>query len=132
MKQLVLIPSAKLIPVELQAEFGPIPSAMVPIHSQTALDYIISHYQNSTEFLVAVNESGTMVKSYADKHLSDKNVRIFNVGETKSLGATLLKALVSVDPLPSQLIINFADTVCLLYTSPSPRDRTRSRMPSSA
>ena len=25
-----------------------------------------------------------------------------------------------------------AATVCLLYTSPSPRDRTRSRMPSSA
>ena len=24
------------------------------------------------------------------------------------------------------------DDVCLLYTSPSPRDRTRSRMPSSA
>ena len=24
------------------------------------------------------------------------------------------------------------NTVCLLYTSPSPRDRTRSRMPSSA
>ena len=27
-------------------------------------------------------------------------------------------------------VINF--TTCLLYTSPSPRDRTRSRMPSSA
>ena len=29
---------------------------------------------------------------------------------------------------------NFADSyiTCLLYTSPSPRDRTRSRMPSSA
>ena len=26
----------------------------------------------------------------------------------------------------------FDDQVCLLYTSPSPRDRTRSRMPSSA
>ena len=25
-----------------------------------------------------------------------------------------------------------SDTGCLLYTSPSPRDRTRSRMPSSA
>ena len=24
------------------------------------------------------------------------------------------------------------DKICLLYTSPSPRDRTRSRMPSSA
>ena len=50
----------------------------------------------------------------------------------------------------SQLAKNFADklkqsgyeiysdhffdtvTICLLYTSPSPRDRTRSRMPSSA
>jgi len=28
--------------------------------------------------------------------------------------------------------IGYATTTCLLYTSPSPRDRTRSRMPSSA
>jgi len=28
--------------------------------------------------------------------------------------------------------VAFQDVVCLLYTSPSPRDRTRSRMPSSA
>ena len=32
-------------------------------------------------------------------------------------------------PKPSQ---QGPATVCLLYTSPSPRDRTRSRMPSSA
>ena len=31
---------------------------------------------------------------------------------------------------PGQLIPN--EKTCLLYTSPSPRDRTRSRMPSSA
>ena len=29
-------------------------------------------------------------------------------------------------------IIITSDNACLLYTSPSPRDRTRSRMPSSA
>ena len=29
-------------------------------------------------------------------------------------------------------IFDLKDNVCLLYTSPSPRDRTRSRMPSSA
>ena len=29
-------------------------------------------------------------------------------------------------------IVELSDWVCLLYTSPSPRDRTRSRMPSSA
>ena len=31
-------------------------------------------------------------------------------------------------PLPNRMKVRF----CLLYTSPSPRDRTRSRMPSSA
>ena len=30
------------------------------------------------------------------------------------------------------LVQNLVDNTCLLYTSPSPRDRTRSRMPSSA
>ena len=30
------------------------------------------------------------------------------------------------------LISIVKDLICLLYTSPSPRDRTRSRMPSSA
>ena len=33
---------------------------------------------------------------------------------------------------PSILMGNHRSYVCLLYTSPSPRDRTRSRMPSSA
>ena len=28
--------------------------------------------------------------------------------------------------------VEYPGTACLLYTSPSPRDRTRSRMPSSA
>ena len=31
-----------------------------------------------------------------------------------------------------QQILNETTNRCLLYTSPSPRDRTRSRMPSSA
>ena len=36
-------------------------------------------------------------------------------------------------PTNSDEIINvIQDMYCLLYTSPSPRDRTRSRMPSSA
>ena len=29
-------------------------------------------------------------------------------------------------------IVNYYDRTCLLYTSPSPRDRQKSRMPSSA
>ena len=34
--------------------------------------------------------------------------------------------------LVDETILNAGDYTCLLYTSPSPRDRTRSRMPSSA
>ena len=33
---------------------------------------------------------------------------------------------------PKTLVLNAQVAPCLLYTSPSPRDRTRSRMPSSA
>ena len=36
------------------------------------------------------------------------------------------------DDSPSQRLGGIPSTGCLLYTSPSPRDRTRSRMPSSA
>ena len=34
--------------------------------------------------------------------------------------------------IPTEVIPTGIDNICLLYTSPSPRDRTRSRMPSSA
>ena len=36
------------------------------------------------------------------------------------------------DPEGKQLYINPEECICLLYTSPSPRDMRRSRMPSSA
>ena len=44
------------------------------------------------------------------------------------------RACASYDELPDDLdAVSIAvPTTCLLYTSPSPRDRTRSRMPSSA
>ena len=43
----------------------------------------------------------------------------------------------SLDPEMSKFLLEnlrqcLSDYACLLYTSPSPRDRTRSRMPSSA
>ena len=37
-----------------------------------------------------------------------------------------------LNPLPIDSEELLAEIICLLYTSPSPRDRTRSRMPSSA
>src|SRR5665811_821121 len=54
-------------------------------------------------------------------------------------GAEAIDVLDRVDRLHYPRLANLRrdrrlddETVCLLYTSPSPRDRTRSRMPSSA
>ena len=44
-------------------------------------------------------------------------------------GKEILLELAPVDPLS---LLQGQYMICLLYTSPSPRDRTRSRMPSSA
>ena len=38
----------------------------------------------------------------------------------------------AVDRVLAQPIVSDVDSPCLLYTSPSPRDRQKSRMPSSA
>ena len=42
------------------------------------------------------------------------------------------KESLSEESLDSLFMYTILGTICLLYTSPSPRDRTRSRMPSSA
>ena len=48
---------------------------------------------------------------------------------TKGVNAT---AIDTNDPFDFLAPGNVGGNLCLLYTSPSPRDRTRSRMPSSA
>ena len=57
----------------------------------------------------------------------------FTTGTVLLLGgiATFMMAP-SATPLPPLTLSSLEGRSCLLYTSPSPRDRTRSRMPSSA
>ena len=63
------------------------------------------------------------------------------VGASMALIGGLLAATALVGVVPAGAVTLWAPTTacgvfdtttCLLYTSPSPRDRTRSRMPSSA
>ena len=108
-KRIVLIPSAKLVPIELQIDFGKIPSAMIPIEGKPLLSYIIDQYNNA-DFVIAVNEKSEDLIEYCNKHLCDKKIKIIDVGKTKSLGETIFYALSNYKQLKSQLIINFADT----------------------
>ena len=59
------------------------------------------------------------------KHSSGSHI------EFKSDGAIFIKSVKDVHTHTS-VLSDQNDKACLLYTSPSPRDRTRSRMPSSA
>ena len=56
-----------------------------------------------------------------------KNIMI--TGATSGIGLELVKSFSSKG---ANIIMLGKDEDCLLYTSPSPRDRQKSRMPSSA
>ena len=60
---------------------------------------------------------GTSIPA-ADLHVSSGSNTEIRIGDT------------STTPAYAKIVYN--NNACLLYTSPSPRDRTRSRMPSSA
>ena len=67
---------------------------------------------------------GMVVPRFVEAALANKDIQIYGDGnQTRCFGhvADIIDALIAV-----------TSTDCLLYTSPSPRDRTRSRMPSSA
>ncbi len=110
MNKLVLLPSAKIVPLELQSEFGPIPSAMIPLDSRPAMHYIFDYYQKSGfELLVAVHEQSEEIYRYCDDH-PDVPASIIDVDATNSIGETVLRALESIEKLPDCLVVNFADT----------------------
>ena len=58
------------------------------------------------------------------------NRRYAHVGDV--IVATVKDALPNMGVKKSEVVKAVIVRTCLLYTSPSPRDRTRSRMPSSA
>ena len=76
--------------------------------------------------LDVVNEGEIDFKQLHDAGVNgDSIVRINKFGEIELRGANQWTMV-------GGLIGNFEDRFCLLYTSPSPRDRQKSRMPSSA
>ena len=53
-------------------------------------------------------------------------------GNYAGIGMTYMTNVQTLGVASTDIFINDQPFACLLYTSPSPRDRTRSRMPSSA
>ena len=88
---------------------------------------IIAHVDHGKTTLIdnLMKQSG----SFRDNEVVDE--RLMDSGELeKERGITILAKPASINWNNSR--INIIDTPCLLYTSPSPRDKRQSRMPSSA
>ena len=73
-----------------------------------------------------ITEKVTSVHHWSDRTFSFKTTRSqtfkFNAGEFAMCGLNI----------DGKNVLRAYSVVCLLYTSPSPRDRQKSRMPSSA
>jgi hypothetical protein len=110
MDKLLLLPSAKLVPPELAAEFGEIPSGMIPLDSRPALHHIIERYVGrGCDVVVAVHDDARLVSDYLSR-CHWPSVETVDVGVTTSLGQTILQALECLIELPDELTVNFADT----------------------
>ena len=77
------------------------------------------------------NEIENITAEDAKKKLNDPNVQFIDVRDKDSFSNGTIGNAIHMDR--GLLEFYLAEgSPCLLYTSPSPRDRTRSRMPSSA
>ena len=70
-------------------------------------------------------------KSFSPNQISLGSVSVLSFTITNNIN-TPLSDLNFIDNLPAGMVIANSPNVCLLYTSPSPRDQRGSRMPSSA
>ena len=88
----------------------------------------------NNNLLPLINENKTAFIPYLVAGHTNNEVFTAALQLLDDLGADLIEiGIPFTDPIAEGKIIESAHHhACLLYTSPSPRDRTRSRMPSSA
>jgi len=117
---------------ELSAKHADQGLVLIGIHSKNGGEKMPAFVkENGIQYPVAWDKSGAMARAfgvdgYPDYQVIDRsgNVRVADLANG-AVEKTILKLL--AEPAPGS-----RSKACLLYTSPSPRDRTRSRMPSSA
>jgi hypothetical protein len=124
---LLIIPSARLAPAELQAEFGPIPSGMVPYRGRPAYAHIVAQVGARADAVaIAVADGAALLTEHAG-HAFGADAQCVDVGPTASLGATICAVLddwlLRGQELPDRLCIQFADTL-IETQGPEPADAT--------
>ena len=113
----IMLPNINQYPVALCGilKAGLVVVNVNPLYTPRELKHQLSDSRAKT---IIILENFANVLSEVIKETSIEKVILTKMGDMLSF--------------PKNHLVNFVVKHCLLYTSPSPRDRTRSRMPSSA
>ena len=101
-------------------------------------DDVVSHLGSSWVYVNAANKTGSAAGAPSSSNSSHWNLMADGTNPLTTSGDIMTHNGSAATRLPignqgQYLKVTSSNAVsCLLYTSPSPRDRTRSRMPSSA
>lgn len=107
MKYKVIIPSAKVVPEELQ-KLGKIPPVIYPVNQKIAFDYLYEHYCGwCTSMDIICYEKADRVRRRLAKYLGE-NVHVKTLPELRDLGYTVYLAIENVT---EPIIIHFADAI---------------------
>ena len=114
---------------------GPTPVAPSPRFAAALRDQLTTALETPMTSNTANNNTASTADTRAlhvTPYLTVRNAAAAIDFYVAALGAVELHRLVGDDGRIGHAQLQFGTSICLLYTSPSPRDRTRSRMPSSA
>ncbi|MBX0303037.1 aminoglycoside phosphotransferase family protein [Haloarcula salinisoli] len=113
-EDILLVPSAVLVPDELKFDLGPIATAMIPFDGKPAIEHIAAEYEeHDMDLYVAGDEQIEKLASMLDR--LDREWTLLDVSGTTSLGETVADSLSQIADRRSlddaDLYINFADTI---------------------
>lgn len=111
--KILIIPSAEIIPLDMQKKFGEIPPALVPLAETTMLENILKMYNGNYDKAVVITyKQKNMLKDYIEnKNIS---VDIIELDKLVDLGYTIyyaLNILINKYKNIKKIYINFADSL---------------------
>ena len=111
------------------------PTYALPDDTVDLLEHVIRTNANSPNNQADLNITRISVSTYAtipNKLVQARPIQVWIQRLTAQDSILPVTLQAGITAATTQIPVSSLSGVCLLYTSPSPRDRTRSRMPSSA
>lgn len=109
----LIIPSATVVPSELQSQFGKIPACLFPLQGKTMLQRLVEKYQNFVDrIVVVVFQEKKMVYDYIA--MTNLPVEILELKTLGRMGDTVkfgLQSVMSREEPAEAVFVNFADTL---------------------